>query len=439
MATRLIESTGGRLLVEEVGGLLHARGVRYATAGRFAPPVPVTAARDTVDATRRGPVCPQLPSRLAFVTGAVVEHLEQNEHCQVLSVTAPADADGLPVMVWFHGGAYVTGGGEAPKYDPDDLVREGRVVVVRVSYRLGILGYLNLVDSDHPNLGLRDQIEALRWVQANIAAFGGDPRRVTVFGQSAGGDSALALMMCPETDGLFARAILQSAPLGVQGVDRTALFAAMREAALARLSGVSPAAADIERVLDAQVVALAVAAPFGLIGKMAFAPTVGQVPMVGARDMTRAASRVEILVGFTRDDALPFALMDARGARLRRMGAPGRAAMSLVAQAVTRRVFGAPAVALAEAWRAAGGRAHTYRVDWTPGPFGACHCIELPLLFGSRDSWTDAAMLGDGGVDEELAVRVRAQWSAFAHGRLTEDNGQEKTYSISLKASAART
>ena len=420
MATRLIPATSGRLRVDEVDGLIQARGVPYARAERFAPPVPVTASTDVVDATARGPACPQLPSRLAFVTGPVIDELEMSERCQVLSVTAPADATGLPVMVWFHGGAYVSGSGEAAKYDPDALVREGRVIVVRVSYRLGILGFLNLADAGWDNLGLLDQIAALRWVQDNITAFGGDPGRVTVFGQSAGGYSALALMMCPETEALFSRAILQSAPLGILGVDRTAMVAAMREAASARLSGVAPCDADIELLLQAQVAALTAAAPFGVVGKMALAPTVGQTPM-GASSRLAAASRVEILVGYTRDDALPFVMLDKRGAHLRRLGAVGAAASRMAARALTRQVFGGPALALASSWRAAGGRAHTYRVDWTPGPLGACHCIEVPLLLGSRETWSDAPMLGIEGVDEELAVRVRAQWSAFAHGEVRED------------------
>lgn len=419
MATRLIPSASGRLSVLESDGLIQARGVPYATAERFAPPMPVAGSSDVVDATTRGPACPQLPSRLAFVTGPVIDGLEMSERCQVLSVTAPVDATGLPVMVWFHGGAYVSGSGESANYDPDDLVREGRVVVVRVSYRLGILGFLNLVDADRDNLGLLDQIAALRWVQDNIAAFGGDPRRVTVFGQSAGGYSALALMMCPATEALFSRAILQSAPLVIHGVDRTAMVTAMREAAVAQLGGVAPGSAPIDVLLRAQVAALDAAAPFGMIGKMPFAPTVDQAPMGAAT--TAAASRVDIMVGYTRDDALPFVMLDPRSARLRRLGRVGAAASSVVSRPITRRMFGAPALALAESWRAAGGRAHTYRVDWTPGPLGACHCIELPLMLGSHESWSGAPMLGDSGVDQELAVRVRAQWSAFAHGEVYEE------------------
>ena len=139
-------------------------------------------------------------------------------------------------MVWLHGGAYVSGGGEAQRYDADELARRGRVVVVRVSYRLGVFGYLSPSGVD--NLGLRDQILALRWVHDNIGAFGGDPDRVTVFGQSAGADSVLSLMLCGQSTGLFQRAIMQSAPLGVRE-GRDAMTAAMRSAASATLEGVA--------------------------------------------------------------------------------------------------------------------------------------------------------------------------------------------------------
>jgi len=127
---RRLDPPAGPLLAEDDGTLLHVRGIRYARAVRFAAPQPIAPWLDVLDTTRRGPVCPQLPSRLEWVTGPVVDGLAMSEDCQVLSVTAPSDADGLPVMVWLHGGAYVSGGGEAPKYDADELARRGRVVVV---------------------------------------------------------------------------------------------------------------------------------------------------------------------------------------------------------------------------------------------------------------------------------------------------------------------
>ncbi|WP_193046114.1 carboxylesterase family protein [Mycolicibacterium baixiangningiae] len=417
MALRRIDTKRGpSLLAQEHDGLVHARGIRYAAAERFAAPVPLPTCARLVEATRRGPVCPQLPSRLEFVTGPVINGLAMSEHCQVLSVTAPAYADQLPVMVWLHGGAYVSGSGESAKYDPDALVAEGRVVVVSVSYRLGILGYLNLHDHETENLGLRDQICALQWVRDNIAAFGGDPARVTVFGQSAGGDSVVSLAMCPETVGLFSRAILQSAPLGLRG-DRTLMTAAMREAATASLAGVRPIEATVDQLFDAQVAAIGAAQRFGSIGLMAFAPIVGRAPLPSDIESRRdaVAPRIEMLVGYTRNDALPFAAMAPRGSRLRRL--------EPISRSMTRRIFGRPAIKLAESWTAAGGSAATFRVDWSPpgAPLGPCHCIELPLLFGTPKSWSDAPMLGSRphAVDEELGRRTRAQWSRFAHDGLS--------------------
>ncbi len=147
--------------------------------------------------------------------------------------------------------AHITGSGEASKYDADDLARQGRVVVVRVSYRLGVLGYLSPDGGE--NLGLRDQLLAVQWVHDNIVAFGGDPQRVTLVGQSAGADSVLSLMLCEQTDGLFQRAIMHSAPLGIRS-GREAMTVAMRSAVRSVLS---------DEPLDAQAAAVAAASRFG--------------------------------------------------------------------------------------------------------------------------------------------------------------------------------
>jgi para-nitrobenzyl esterase len=392
-------------VAEDDGALLHVRGIPYARAARFAAPQPVAPWLDVLEATARGPVCPQLPSRLAWVTGPVVDGLAMSEDCQVLSVTAPSDANGLPVMVWFHGGAYVSGGGEAPNYEADDLARSGRVVVVRITYRLGVFGYLSPSGVD--NLGLRDQIQALHWVRDNIVAFGGDPDRVTIFGQSAGADSALSLMLCEQTTGLFQRAILQSAPLGVRD-GRDAMTAAMRSAVNA----------NTDLLLDAQTAAAAAAAPFGLIGRLPFGPIMGLDPLPAApaadKRLADAARRVELLIGYTRNDGAPFVAMDPRNARRKRLGPVSAVFERAASAALTRRVFGMPARRLAEAWRGHGGRSATYRVDWSPARMGACHCIELPLLFDAP-AWADAPMLGGGPVDERLAETMRRNWSGFAH------------------------
>ncbi|MEU7480885.1 carboxylesterase family protein [Lentzea sp. NPDC042327] len=362
-------------------GLVRARAIRYATAARFAAPEPLTW-DGVVDDTRRGPACPQSPSALAAVVGNSVEGLSFDEHCQVLSVTAPADADGLPVMVWFHGGAYVTGSGESAKYDAGLLAAQG-VVVVSVSYRLGIFGYLR------DDLGLLDQLAALRWVRDTIAEFGGDPANVTAFGQSAGADSVYALLLT-DTEGLFQRAILQSAPLGTRSPDRPAMTAALREHVSASVDAGTPVA----DVLAAQQRVTAELGPrFTPSGSMPFGP---ELP--GEPDLTAVAPRVELLVGHTRDDGSPYVANH-----------PEAWAVA------TELVFAGPARRLAADWAKAGGQAATYDFRWRPegAPLGACHCMELPFLF-DPDAWRGAGMLAGQEPDPALAAVVRRTWTDFA-------------------------
>lgn len=412
---------GGTIQVDHQDGLVRARGVRYGTAKRFAVAEPPAAWSGVRDATQSGPACPQRPSRLGWVTGNVLDGLSIDENCLVLTVTAPADAHRLPVMVWFHGGAYVAGSGESAKYDAGSLARAGNVVVVNVSYRLGIFGYLTPPGIDADNLGLRDQILALRWVHDNIAAFGGDAANVTVFGQSAGAHSVWSLMLCDDAAGLFHRAILQSAPLELDH-GRDDMAQAMRAAMATSLAGADPAEVSVDRLLAAEGDAVAVAQGFGLLGGLAFAPRLGRGLLPAPADVpdaiAAAAGRIELLIGYTKDDAAPFVAMDARVGRLNRAPVLGRFAVRAGSTAMTRRAFAGPAERLAAAWRTHGGRVGTYRFDWTPdrAPLGACHCMELPLLFGSPQAWADAPMLGPHrAVDSQLSAEVRARWSQFAH------------------------
>ncbi|WP_439663726.1 carboxylesterase family protein [Lentzea sp. HUAS TT2] len=371
-------------------GLVRARGVRYATAFRFAAPEPYKW-DGVIDAGERGPACPQPPSALVALVGSSVDGLTFDEHCHVLSVTAPADASGLPVMVWFHGGAYLTGSGESTKYDAGLLASEG-VVVVSVSYRLGVFGYLR------DNLGLLDQLTALRWVRDNIAAFGGDPANVTAFGQSAGADSVYALMLT-DTENLFHRAILQSAPLGTRSPERAEMTAVLRASISVDDS------TSVEGVLAAQAAGVAEVGPrFAPSGGMPFAPVLDEV------DLAAAASRVELLVGHTADDGSPYV--------------PSREHWA----AVTELIFALGARELARDWTAAGGQAATYTFRWAPAdaPMGSCHCMELPFLF-DPDGWIGAGMLAGQEPDAELAKTIRSTWAGFAR------NGMDALPSRSLE------
>lgn len=209
-------TTSGRWRGRLSGDIAVFRGIRYAQAERFGPPRPIPLANSGLDATGRGPAAPQLPSRLEAVMGAPARY-RQSPDCLRVTVTAPAGAEpgSRPVLVWLHGGAYLSGSGEWNLYDADQLVRETDIVVVAVSYRVGAFGYLRAAGVSPGNLGLLDQIAALEWIHDHIAEFGGDPSRVTVAGQSAGAQSVVAMLGIERTRTLFDQAIIQSAPLGI--------------------------------------------------------------------------------------------------------------------------------------------------------------------------------------------------------------------------------
>ncbi len=218
-----VRVSAGLLRGAESGDVVAFKGIPYAKPPvgdlRWRAPVPAPAWTGVKDATAFGNACLQPPqSPTGLYSGGLAP---MGEDCLSLNVWAPkaAQAKGakkLPVMVWIHGGSLVGGGSSEPLYDGAKLARKG-IVFVSINYRLGILGYLAhpALSAESPqhlsgNYGLLDQIEALKWVRANVAAFGGDPGQVTIMGESAGGLSVIALMASPMTKGLFSRAITQS-------------------------------------------------------------------------------------------------------------------------------------------------------------------------------------------------------------------------------------
>ncbi|HXO53776.1 MAG TPA: carboxylesterase family protein, partial [Mycobacterium sp.] len=199
------------------GGVGVWRGVPYAEQPvgerRFLAPAPLPPWTGVRDALEHGPLPPQGKS---FVGGGRDDPKVRDEACLTLTVWSPDTSGSLPVMVWIPGGAFVYGAGQFQLYNGSRLAANGNVVVVNVTYRIGVFGGFELSDLGDgfdDNLALRDQMAALRWIQENIAAFGGDPDRVTAFGESAGATSVLALLASPAAGGLFSRAIAQSPAL----------------------------------------------------------------------------------------------------------------------------------------------------------------------------------------------------------------------------------
>jgi para-nitrobenzyl esterase len=213
----IAHTSAGTLRGTTEGGVNVWRGVAYAEQPvgdrRFRAPAPVKPWAGVRDAIEHGPLPPQGRS---FVGGGRDDPKIRDEACLTVTVWSPDVSGSLPVMVWIPGGAFVYGAGQLQLYNGSRLAANGDVVVVNVTYRLGVFGGFELGDLGgdfDDNLCLRDQIAALEWVRENISAFGGDPDRVTVFGESAGATSVLALLASPGASGLFARAIAQSPAL----------------------------------------------------------------------------------------------------------------------------------------------------------------------------------------------------------------------------------
>jgi para-nitrobenzyl esterase len=423
----------GSLKGVRTGGVTHFLGVPFAEAMRFGEPrtpPPWSGARS---ATQHGPICPQLPASLDMILGRQRRVAAQDEDCLTLCVSTPAvDQGRRPVMVWLHGGAYVIGSGSSDWYRPDALIEQGDVVVVRANYRLGVFGYLRMKGVSPANLAVMDQIAALRWVRRNIGAFGGDPDRITVFGESAGAHAIVALMSTTETRGLFHRAILQSPHLGVgfttpETAERVAHFF---EGAL---GGVDPRSATTRQLLDAQQAVMErMAGPGGLNATPAFGPIRGEAPIPDATKLTASPAQLhpgtDFIIGTTRDEMRTYFDSNPVIARLRRVPLVGRRAHDALTAQVTRRIFSGPASQLADAQARAGAAVYRYRLDWAPpsGGFGACHAIDLPFVFGDREAWNQAPMLGGVGWEtlDVLGREMRRAWTSFArHGDPNIDGG----------------
>lgn len=406
------------------GVVLRATGIPYASARRFEPPVQAPDWQQPLQATSWSPACPQPPTPfLDAILGNQLDHLAKDEHCQHLSVTLPRDVqpgEALPVLVWIHGGSYTSGAGDMPITDPAALVAEQRVVVVSVTYRLGIFGYLGDGRGRPANLGLLDQLEALRWVQRNISAFGGDPDQVTAFGESAGGDAVAHLMATPGAAALFSRAIIQSPPLGISR-RRQRMTAAMARAA----EQVTP---DMSA---AEVVALQPdieqqSASFGLVAGMPFGTQYGFPPLPAEQLVDAAWNRVapgiDVLIGHTSEEARFFLPRAVRLQRWISLPVAGGLVTRAVVSFVTAAVYSRSVHRFARRHARAGGRAHTYVVSWgAPGnPFGAAHAVDLALLFGTEEAWAAAALVAGApwsDIDRH-ARQVRRVWADFARGRL---------------------
>lgn len=417
-------------------GSLRFLGIPYAQPPvgelRFAAPVPPRPWTEVLDATAYGPTAQRRP--FSEVT-TIPEPTIPGESVLNLNVFTPglAPAAALPVLVWIHGGGFVAGCSASPWYDGAAFNRDG-VVVVSIGYRLGIEGFLHLPDAPD-NRGVRDWIAALEWVRDNIASFGGDPAKVTVAGQSAGGGAVQTLLATPSARGLFRAAISASGAV-MRPQDRATAEAVSR--ALTARTGVPATAAALrslgdERLLELQD-ALGEAGPDGdTLPPLSLAPFAdGElVPLPVPQALPDA--EVPLLLGFTAHEfAAPAE--DGAGAAadsedelrglLDALGLDEHGADRFLAEhpganggdAITDWLFRAPALALAEARAERQRPTWLYQFDWSgsaPGRAGqAYHCIDLPFAFDLLNAEGAAAALG-AAPPQALADAVHGAWVAF--------------------------
>jgi para-nitrobenzyl esterase len=335
------------------------RGIPYATAKRFQPPTPPEAWTEPLVAKKPGPSAPQTASRLAWIMGEREPDWAE-DGCLNLNVWTTGTTTKKPVLVWFHGGAFLSGSGSWDWYDGTNLAGDNDIVVVTANYRLGALGYLYKPEIGADNLGAQDQQAVLRWVHDNIAAFGGDPGQVTVGGQSAGAYSALYLAIDPATKDLVHRVVLQSGPWALPPADPTT--------ATATADGFLTLLKDLDTPTE-DVLAAQQKLP---TADLPFRPVLGGVGYPKPWQQADL-SDLDVLVGYTKDEMVAFG------------NAPD--------------IFERGVHEIAKA-----SNGFAYRFDRT-GPLGAPHCAELPYLFGTFEAFKDSPMLGvDRSTDFGTAV-----------------------------------
>jgi para-nitrobenzyl esterase len=457
----VVVTAAGAVRGRDDGRVAAWRGIRYAEPPtgdrRWRAPVPAAPWSGVVDAIRFGPAAPQRPSPSVPLAPGEPGGAVMDEDCLFLNVVRPsADPPSgrlRPVMVWVHGGAYALGASSQLVYRGDTLAAGGDVVVVTLNYRLGALGFLDLgsvgADGAQTNLALRDVLLALHWVRENIAAFGGDPTAVTVFGQSAGAGLVTALLASPAADGLFQRAIAESPPAGsMYGPERSAVVA-RRFLDHLGVGADELRSIPVERIVDAGA-AVYTEIPREHPGMLAFAPLVGDdvLPEAPIRVLSEGRGLpVPLVIGTNRDEATLFRLLRSpllpiRRAALQRMFAAmreeledGRALpprerilaaypglpLSRGVRVATDIAFRMPAL-----WVAAGHAAiaptYLYRFDFAPPLLrltgvGAAHATELPYVWGEfRGVPRDPSfLLGGRRPARAVSKRMRGRWTAFAH------------------------
>ena len=434
----------GLILGREKNGVLLFNGIPYAEAPvgdrRFKRPVSPASWDDIRDATRFGPAAPQLPS--GGMTDSV--SVNWNEDCLFLNVCTPGvDQKKRPVLVWIHGGAYRSGQGAVPWYNGTSFALNGDIVVVSINYRLGALGFTDLsrFGDSYATSGINgicDQIRALKWVRDNISGFGGDPSKVTIAGESAGGFSVATLLGCEQAQGLFRRAIPQSGAAHhtlTEKVGRVVADLLMDELAVESIAELKEA--SVMDILKAQARADVRYNQMGIgNGVQAFYPVEqNEVLPIPLRESIRSGvgASVPVLTGTNKDENTLFVMEEISSERLRSQAEtygreslvdaymemlPGATETELAIELGTDFTFKIPAVRHVEDRIAQGADTWMYQFDWESRNvrLKATHALEIPFVFNTLRSSGVDAFIGGGELPQAVSDEMHSVWTSFIQG-----------------------
>jgi para-nitrobenzyl esterase len=461
MSVPLVETPSGAVRGTTVAGVHAFKGIPYGAdptgPRRFRPPEPPEPWTRVFEADAYGPTSPQ-PPRPTWQLDDPPEP-PTGESCLVLNVWTASLEGTKPVLVWLHGGGFSTGSGSLPWCDGSALAARGDVVVVTLNHRLGLLGFLDLgAVAGEPfaaagHAGMLDLVAALEWVRDGIAGFGGDPGRVTVFGESGGGGKVCALLAMPAATGLFHRAAVQSGVFldgpGMLG-QTSGRSQEIATLAVEQLGGIDALlAAPVERLLAVQQTIERTHRP-GSGGVMPFCPIADGRVLTDhphAALAAGASADVPLLIGSNRHETTLFLWLADAGFRADPLGwspseaevverlagyAGGRTEHLIDAYrglhpgisnrdltiAISSDNMRIGALRVAEA-KLRGGDApvYVYRFDWESpvhgGALGAAHGFEIPFVFDTTDR---RAATREGAGRERLALEMSGAWASFAGG-----------------------
>ncbi|MBN9176989.1 MAG: carboxylesterase family protein [Microbacterium sp.] len=432
---------------------------------RFHRPRPVEPWQGVRPALSFGPSCPQFDARLHWSPRAIefhsllyprggwaLEGTAASEDCLRLNVWAPSNVEGAAVLVWLHGGGYMSGSGNEMAFNGDLLAAAEGVIVVTVTHRLGILGFLDLRDhglEDSADAGMLDIIEALRWVRANIAALGGDPAKVTIAGQSGGGGKVAALRRMPEAQDLFSATIIMSGPAErPQSVQRARAIATRTLDALA-VPVAQLALLPVDDLIQAQSVALADGADLGgdvdfpAMSEFGYGPSLDAQHLPEGPDLCAAP----MMIGWATHDMSsllldqPFFSTELDPQSLASVLSPSgpsnpdavpatsspapveEPAHLVLARALSAHAFAAPSLRIADQVSSTAPvwvYEFTQTTEVMDGLLGACHSLDLAYVFGTVDR---IPLTGTSDETGRMSRRMMQLWGSFVREHTPAEAG----------------